>query len=327
MVRGEPAGPGHRGEVLVHVRLEVGRVVGVHRGQQGLVEHRGQLGDLHAVGDPAVGDRADGQPDPVGGQPRHQRGVLQAVDAVVDPLHADLVQALPDVPDRVLLVDVAVHGEPVALGPRPGEHGGELQRRIAPLVGVQAYPHDLVRVGEGRRKRLHRRVGRQVAQEAHDQLRPQPELIKGVAAGPVEPADDGRERHTPAGVRLRVEEHLRVHHALRARAPEVRHREVVEVGFDPQDLHARVVADQERGEVVERRHVRHRDAVPYRQFRAERSFQGALDVQVQLGLRQPGDERVDGDRHAAVASADGGVAAGSWVASASLRTPRVASAQ
>ena len=40
-----------------------------------------------------------------------QRVAVQHVDAVIDAVDADLLQALPDMLGRVLLIDVAMHGQ------------------------------------------------------------------------------------------------------------------------------------------------------------------------------------------------------------------------
>ena len=40
---------------------------------------------------------------------------VEHVDAVIDAVDADLLQALPDMLGRVLLIDVAMHGEEIAL--------------------------------------------------------------------------------------------------------------------------------------------------------------------------------------------------------------------
>ena len=89
---------------------------------------------------------------------------------MVDALDADVVDGLPDVSDRVLLVDVAVHGEPVALGRGCREDVGELGRWVAMLVGVEPHTDDPVPVGGRLLQRLVRRLGAEVAQEAHDEV-------------------------------------------------------------------------------------------------------------------------------------------------------------
>ena len=78
---------------------------------------------------------------------------------MVDPLDPDLVEALPDVPDRVLLVDVAVHRQPEALRAGALEDVPELDRRVAALVGVEADADDPVPVGQRLLERPPGRLG------------------------------------------------------------------------------------------------------------------------------------------------------------------------
>ena len=140
---------------------------------------------------------------------------------MVDPLDADLVEALPDVGDRIFLVDVAVHRQAEALVTGPREDVAELDGRVAALVGVEADADDPVLVGEGLLERRERGVGRQVAQEAHDQAVAQAERGLGVELRAAEALDHGGEGDAAARVRLRVEEHLRVDHVLRRGLAEV----------------------------------------------------------------------------------------------------------
>jgi hypothetical protein len=123
-------------------------------------------------------------------------------------------------------------------------------------------------------------------------------------------------------VRLGVEEDLGVDDMLGAGGAEVGHGQVVEVLLAAQHRHALVVRGQERGQVPEGvpgAHLRGRfvgqgDAVARGELELQLRFQGALEVQVQLGLGQPVDEGGDLDHTRAV-----------WAAS--RRTPRAASAQ
>ena len=82
-----------------------------------------------------------------GAQLVDQRRVLDDVRAVVDALGADVVQHGADVVDAADLVDVAVHRQAVAELAGAGEHVGELLRRVAALVGVEADAEDPVPVG------------------------------------------------------------------------------------------------------------------------------------------------------------------------------------
>jgi hypothetical protein len=210
----------------------------------------------------------------------------------------DVVQALPDVADRVGLVDVAVHGEAVARLAGAGEDLLELDRGVIPLVGVQAHSDDLVAVRQGLLEGLRRGIGGHVAQEAHDELDAQAESGLRVQPGAVQPADHGLERYPAAGVGLGIEEDLGVDHVLGAGPAEVRHGQVVEVLLGQQYRHALVVGGQERGQVGEGiagphaggGDVGQADPVARRQLEFELRLQGALEVQVQFRLGQPGDE-------------------------------------
>ena len=128
------------------------------------------------------------------------------------------------------------------------------------------------------------------------QVRPDTHLVQRYAAG---------------RVLLRVEEHLRPHHAVRASPGQVGRREVVEVLRGAEHRHAGVVEVEERLQVAEgvgalqRRDVGERqpDAVARRELEGELRLERALDVDVQLGLGQPGDERAEHGRSQAVAVA------------------------
>ena len=66
-------------------------------------------------------------------------GTVQ-VDAVVDSVDPDVVEGMPDVPGRNLLIHVAVHGQPVALGARPGTRApGEYLCLRAPLHALAVH--------------------------------------------------------------------------------------------------------------------------------------------------------------------------------------------
>src|SRR5579863_3716263 len=152
------------GEILVHIPREICRVIGVDGDQQGSLQHGPDLARLQAVGDVAVGDGAGGQADCRVGEPLHERVVADAVDAVVYPFHPDVIQALPDVGDGVLLIDVAVHRQVVALAAGPGENLPELDRRVALLIGVQPYSGDPVPVGQGLAQGVQGGIGWQIPQ-------------------------------------------------------------------------------------------------------------------------------------------------------------------
>ena len=152
-----------------------------------------------------------------------------------------------------------------------------------------------------------RGLGGHVPQEAHDELDAQAELGLRVQPGPVQAADDGVEADPAAGVGLGIEEDLGVDDVLRAGGAEVGHGQVVEVLLAAQHRHALVVRGQERGQVPEGvpgaqlrgRGVRQGDAVARGEPELQLRLQGALEVQVQLRLGQPVDERRDLVGHSA----------------------------
>lgn len=127
----------------------------------------------------------------------------------------------------------------------------------------------------------------------------------GVVQGARQAADHGVEGDAARGVRLRVEEDLRVAHVLGVGLGRVGRRQVVEVLLGTEHGHALVVDGEEAGQVVEVVRgpqrglvgVRQLDAVALGERELETGLQGALDVQMQLALGQPGDERVDGRGH------------------------------
>src|SRR5580704_10872724 len=140
-------------EILVHVAAEIGRIVRVHGGADAEIEHPLDLLGLAAVGDKGVRNRTDGERDLPARHLVDQRVGIQDVDAMIDAVDADLLQNLPDVLGRVLLIDVAMHGQEVALAAGSREHVLELHRRIVLLVGIEADADDPFAV----RQRLNQR--------------------------------------------------------------------------------------------------------------------------------------------------------------------------
>jgi hypothetical protein len=67
----------------------------------------------------------------------------------------------------------------------PSEHLGELRRRVAPFVGVETEPDDAVLVRQRRQQRVHGRVDRVVAHDAHDEAGINIELVAGRHRGAV----------------------------------------------------------------------------------------------------------------------------------------------
>ncbi|CAM5677551.1 hypothetical protein SFUMM280S_08902 [Streptomyces fumanus] len=114
------------------------------------------------------------------------------------------------------------------------------------------------------------------------------------AQRPPQPLDDRLHADAPGEVGLRVEEDLRVPHALRGGAGEVGVGEVLEVPFGAQNGRQRVVQVQEGLEVGEavrlaqgvRVGVREGDTVAGGQLESQLRLQGAFDVQVQFRYGQ-----------------------------------------
>ena len=241
-----------------------------------------------------------------------QLGVLDDVRAVVEALGAQLSEGRADVVDRANLVDVAVHRHVQACLAGQGKHVGELRGRVVALVGVKPDADEHVLVGQGRLEGFERGLRAHVTQEAQDQVGGQAGLA-GLDDGAVVAADHRLDCDAARGVGLRVEEALGAHNAVGAGTLEVRGGQVVEVILVLKDVHRRVVDRQERREVVELvrrldlfdRGLADVDAVLAGQGQLQVGFEGAFQVQVQLGLGQSEGE-VAGHVGAHVSSTDNG---------------------
>ncbi len=297
--------PDARAQVVVgDVAAEVGGVVGVDRDVDARVEQPRQrvLRDRGDAAEPDVGQRADRQRRPVGREPPQQRRVLDAADAVVDPLHPEQVDRLPDVVRRAFLPGVrdGVQAEP----PGGVEDRGEVARRVADLGRVEPDGEELAGVGGQLIQRLGRVVGTSVAQEARDEPDLRAAGGRAAAGRRPQPADDLGQRDAAGQVHLRVEEHLDPRHPVRPRPGEVGRGEIGEVLRRAQHGHALVVQAEERAQVAERVRapqrldvpVRERHAVARGELERELGLERPLDVQVELGLGQ-GDDLRAGDGH------------------------------
>ncbi len=237
-----------------------------------------------------VGEGAEGERDAVADQAFDQRRVLHAAQAVVDAFHAEDVEGLGDVLRRALL--------PRVRHPAQAERGGglvdlaELRGRIVDLGGVESDAGDAVQVGLGLVQGAQGRLGGLVAQEAEDQPGGDPVVPGAAAQRPPQPLDDRAHLHAARGVGLRVEEDLRVPHALGGGPGEVGVGEVGEVPLGPQNGHQLVVQVQKGLQVLEpvrlaegvRVGVRQGHAVARGELEHELRFQGAFDMQVQFGF-------------------------------------------
>src|SRR5690606_27132927 len=126
-----------------------------------------------------------------------------------------------------------------------------LLRRMADLARIEPHRREPVLERQRLPQRLHRRVGAQVAQEAEDEPRADAETPPALVERAAEAVDDRLERHAAAGVRLRVEEDLRVPNPLTGDAPEVRPREVVKILLPTQHPAPGIVDVEERLQVAE----------------------------------------------------------------------------
>ena len=162
-------------------------------------------------------------------------------------------------------------------------------RRMADLGRIQAHADD---PGAERQRFFQGGNGfffRQVAQEAHDQRG----ADRSVLAGARDAVDDGLERHAARGMRLRVEEDLRVADIVGVRAGQVRHRHVVEVLLGQQDTCAGVINVQERLQIGESVRLTQRfdrcvgkcHPIPLRQLKNQLGLERAFNVDVQFCLR------------------------------------------
>ena len=169
------------------------------------------------------------------------------------------------------------------------------------LRGVEPDPRDAVEVGQGRVQGLEGRRLVEVAEEAHDEPRGESEPCLGVVERAPDAPDHGRERDAAVGVGLGVEEDLGVTHPLGVGAGKVGEREVEKVLLLEENAGPRVVDVEEVLEVREgvgRPHlfdggIGQARSVALRNREHQVGFERALDVQVQLRLRQGGDEVTD----------------------------------
>ena len=257
---------------------------------------RGQVVD-HA--ELEVGQWADRQGHALVRQPPDQAGVLHGAVAVVDAIDVQQVQRLMHIGRWPLLAGVGAQLQ--AHVPGAGEDALELGRRVADLGGVEADADDPVQPRLGRREGGEGGVLVEVAQEAQDQLRGDAQLRLGPGHAGQQAVGDDREGDAPVRVGLGIEEDLGVPDIVRRGAAEVGEGEVVEVLLRLQHGGPGVIDVEEVlqvGEGVGRAHrldVREGDLDPVAPGEGEHllRLQRALDVQVQLGLGQAGDEGVE----------------------------------
>jgi hypothetical protein len=225
-----------------------------------------------------------------------ERRILVAVHAVIDALGAEQRERLADVRRRAFFAGVRDHvqSEPARLR----EHARELARRVAALAGVEPDADESIAERQRGLERGERVVLREVAQEAQDQRRRDAVRRARLGHRVGEPADHHVHADAARGVALRIEEQLGVHDVVGRGALEVRARELGKVGAVAEHRAAGVVEVEERlqvGELVRGAHlvdgsIRQLRGVLLRQPEHELRLERALDVEVQLDLRQPGNQ-------------------------------------
>jgi hypothetical protein len=251
-----------------------------------------------------VRQRAHGERNAVLRKPLHQRRVFRALHAVVDALDLQHIERAPHVLGRPLLTRMRDQVQAQLAAAR--EHARELLGRMADFARIESHADELVAERQRLLQRLERLFFAQMAQEAEDERGAHAELRLCIDARAVQAVDHRLHRHAARGVRLRVEEHLGVHHVVGRGALQVSPGHVVEVLLFQQHARAGVVDVQEALQVGEGvgaaqffdAGIRNGHAVALREREDQLGFERAFDVHVQLGLghgAQQFGEAVGGD--------------------------------
>ena len=141
----------------------------------------------------------------------------------------------------------------------------------------------------------------QVAQEAHDQATADAEVALPRRQRRADAVDHGGHCQATRGMGLRIEEYFGMHHAIGAGTLKIREGEIEEILLLAQHRGAGVIDVEKRLQVVKPIGAAHRfdrrigqaDAAPGGQREQHFRLERALDVQVQLRLRQATDERFE----------------------------------
>ena len=230
------------------------------------------------------------------GQPRDQHRILKRTVAVIDPVDAQDVERFVDIGGRALLAGVRAQQQPGFR--RCFEHARELRRWMPHLGRIEPDADHLVEPGLGLFQRPERIVLVEMPQIAHDQPDAHPVLRPRRIDPREQTVGDDVERDAAMRVRLRIEEDLGMAHIVGGGAREIGAGEVAEVGLGAQDVGALVIDVEEVLQPAEavggaqRFDARERDvdAVAPRQLEHLLGLERALDMHMELGLRQPGDE-------------------------------------
>ena len=63
---------------------------------------------------------------------------------MIDTVHADVIQTLPEVGYRILLIHIAVHRQQEPFTPGTFKHLPEFERRIVPFIRIETDSQDQV---------------------------------------------------------------------------------------------------------------------------------------------------------------------------------------
>ena len=286
--------------VLADVAAEVRGVVAVDRDGDAGAEQAREVVVAQILHDAesAVRQRAHGERQLRSNELGDERRILLAAHAVIDPLDVQQLDRLANVCRWALLAGVRDRAKSVRA--RLREHALELAGRIAALARVEADADERIAMRQRRVERCERVCLGQVTQEAQDQLRRDAEPRVRLGHRVAQPADHGVDRDATRGMRLRIEEQLRVDHPIGVRAREVRHRERVKIGAIAKHVAAGVIEVEKRLQVVERvggaecldRRIRQLDPVLAGEREHHLGLERALDVEVELDLGQAADQAV-----------------------------------
>ena len=167
--------------------------------QQAGVEHARAAGGAARSVDAAqrhVRQRAHRQRHLLVAQPRHQRRVLQAADAVVDPLDAEQVERLADVGRRPLLARVRDPVQPLVGAPRRrraanSSGGWPTSARVEPDADEQVAARAAAAAAAPRASSASRSRRKQGISRDGDAV----PLARAVASAAAQPVDDHLQRH------------------------------------------------------------------------------------------------------------------------------------